>query len=65
MCSHTPPCPDATARDREAAKVVSRRDELGYAELCNGVVVFDDTGALLPGGEVVAPHRHRAGGVAG
>jgi hypothetical protein len=30
----------------------------GWGLLCNGVVVFDDTGELLPDGRAVAPHRH-------
>ncbi|MGW2652218.1 DUF5999 family protein, partial [Streptomyces sp. NPDC001478] len=25
--------------------------------LCNGVVVFDDTGEILPGGQIIPPHR--------
>jgi hypothetical protein len=25
--------------------------------LCNGVVIFEDTGELLPDGAVIAPHR--------
>lgn len=25
--------------------------------LCNGVIVFDDTGELLPDGSAIAPHR--------
>jgi hypothetical protein len=25
--------------------------------LCNGVIVFDDTGQILPGGQVIPPHR--------
>ncbi|WP_423247610.1 DUF5999 family protein [Streptomyces achmelvichensis] len=25
--------------------------------LCNGTVVFDDTGELLPDGEIIPPHR--------
>jgi hypothetical protein len=25
--------------------------------LCNGAIVFDDTGELLPDGSVIAPHR--------
>ncbi|MCT9094213.1 DUF5999 family protein, partial [Streptomyces sp. ASQP_92] len=25
--------------------------------LCNGVLVFEDTGDLLPDGSIVAPHR--------
>ncbi|MEU5314422.1 DUF5999 family protein [Streptomyces sp. NPDC021562] len=25
--------------------------------LCNGLIVFEDTGDLLPDGRIVAPHR--------
>ena len=25
--------------------------------LCNGVVLFEDTGVLLPGGQSIPPHR--------
>ncbi|MGW1711594.1 DUF5999 family protein [Streptomyces sp. NPDC002206] len=25
--------------------------------LCNGVLVFEDTGELLPDGQIIAPHR--------
>ena len=57
MCPHTPPCPDARALDREAAKTVVSRPEQGWSLLCNGVVVFDDTGELLPDGSAIAPHR--------
>jgi hypothetical protein len=31
--------------------------EQGWSLLCNGIVVFEDTGELLPGGASVAPHR--------
>lgn len=57
MCSHAPACPTADAVDHEAAAVVAAHPEQGWSLLCNGVVVFDDTGELLPGGGVVAPHR--------
>jgi len=30
--------------------------EQGWSLLCNGVIVFDDTGELLPGGRSVPPH---------
>jgi len=33
-----------------------RRPEQGWSLLCNGVVVFDDAGALLPDGHTVAGH---------
>jgi Family of unknown function (DUF5999) len=57
MCPHTPPCPDASAPDREAARTVASHFEQGWSLLCNGIVVFEDTGELLPGGTCIAPHR--------
>jgi uncharacterized protein DUF5999 len=57
MCPHTPPCPDASAPDREAARTVVSHPEQGWSLLCNGIVVFEDTGELLPGGGTIAPHR--------
>ncbi|MEY9892641.1 hypothetical protein ABIA31_006319 [Catenulispora sp. MAP5-51] len=57
LCSHQPVCPTADAPDREAARHVVSHPEQGWALLCNGVVIFDDTGELLPDGRVVAPHR--------
>ncbi len=56
-CSHTPACPPAFAPDHDAARVVSRHPEQGWSLLCNGVVLFDDTGELLPDRTTVAPHR--------
>jgi hypothetical protein len=47
----------ATSSDHEAARVVSSHPEQGWSLLCNGVVLFDDTGEILPDGRVVAPHR--------
>ncbi|HEX4812084.1 MAG TPA: DUF5999 family protein [Nonomuraea sp.] len=57
MCSHHPACPNADAPDREAAHVVSAHPDQGWSLLCNGVVLFEDTGLLLPDGAVIAPHR--------
>ena len=57
MCPHSPPCPEASAPDREAAHTVVSHPEQGWSLLCNGIVVFEDTGELLPGGDTVAPHR--------
>lgn len=57
MCQHEPSCPGADDSDREAARVVASHPEQGWSLLCNGVVVFDDTGELLPDGSVIAPHR--------
>lgn len=57
MCPHSPPCPPANALDREAARTVACHPEQGWSLLCNGVVVFEDTGELLPDGATIAPHR--------
>ena len=57
MCTHFPPCPDAQSADRDAARAVRQHPEQGWSLLCNGVVLFDDTGEILPDGSSVAPHR--------
>src|SRR5690348_14908976 len=46
MCQHYPQCPAATAGDHTAARVVAAHPEQGWYLLCNGVVIFDDTGEL-------------------
>lgn len=56
-CVHTPCCPPADAVDRDAAHVVSARPEQGWSLLCNGVVVFEDFGELLPNGQCVESRR--------
>jgi hypothetical protein len=57
MCPHLPPCPEASAPDREAAHAIVCHPEQGWSLLCNGVVIFEDTGELLPNGAMIAPHR--------
>jgi hypothetical protein len=57
MCVHTTPCPDATSDARDLAAVVSSHPEQGWNLLCNGVVLFDDDGELLPDGSAVADHH--------
>ncbi len=64
MCKHQPRCPDALAPDRMAARVMVSHPEQGWSLLCNGVVLFDDAGALLPGGREVAPRRTAPAGPA-
>lgn len=56
MCSHTPPCPPADGPDGEGAKIVARDSGMGSHRLCNGIVTFEDTGALLPDGRIIEPH---------
>ena len=56
MCSHQPPCPPTDHQDRDAARTVAFHPEQGWSLLCNGVIVFDDQGEILPGGRVIPPH---------
>jgi len=58
-CPHQPHCPPADASDCEAAHVVASHPEQGWSLLCNGVVLFEDTGDLLPDGRIITPHRDR------
>ncbi len=60
MCKHQPPCPSAESADRESARLVAHHPEQGWSLLCNGVLLFEDTGELLPDGRVIAPHRSGA-----
>ena len=54
MCPHRPPAP-AERPDHDAARIVAFHPEQGWSLLCNGVIVFDDRGEILPGGRVVPP----------
>lgn len=60
MCQHRPTCPAADRPDRDAARAVARHPEQGWSLLCNGVVVLDDLGELLPDGRAVAAYRPAA-----
>ena len=55
MCSHQPACPTADSLAHRAARTVAAHPEQGWSLLCNGVIVFDDAGELLPDGHAVAP----------
>ena len=57
MCQHQPRCPSAEAPDHELARVLAAHPEQGWSLLCNGVVLFDDNGEILPDGRIVDPHR--------
>jgi hypothetical protein len=48
MCQHQPRCPGSRAPDHLAARVIAGHPEQGWSVLCNGVIVFDDGGKLLP-----------------
>jgi hypothetical protein len=55
MCAHEPQCPSAGDAARTAAHVIAGHPEQGWSLLCNGVVLFDDGGLLLPGGPAATP----------
>jgi anti-sigma regulatory factor (Ser/Thr protein kinase) len=56
-CQHMPRCPGPDAPDSAAARVIAFHPQQGWSLLCNGVVVFEDSGAMLPDGTIVEPHR--------
>jgi hypothetical protein len=57
MCPHQPSCPPADRPDRDAAHTVAFHPEQGWSLLCNGVIIFDDMGEILPDGQVIPPHH--------
>jgi hypothetical protein len=57
MCLHQPSCPPADRPDRDSARTIACYPEQGWSLLCNGVILFEDTGELLPDGRAVPPHR--------
>lgn len=57
MCVHQPGCPTADSTDRDAAHVVSSHPEQGWSLLCNGVVLFEDNGEILPDRSIIASRR--------
>ena len=64
MCIHEPRCPSAGDFARGAAYVVASHPEQGWRLLCNGIVLFDDGGLLLPDGRAEAPHTRPFGVIA-
>lgn len=54
MCAHWASCPQPHV---QVPHVVAAHPEQGWSLLCDGAIVFDDTGELLPDGRVIAPHR--------
>jgi Family of unknown function (DUF5999) len=62
MCPHRPTCPAADRPDRDAAHTIASHPEQGWSLLCNGVIMFDDGGELLPGGQSVPPRRPAVAG---
>ncbi|HEX2904385.1 MAG TPA: DUF5999 family protein [Jatrophihabitans sp.] len=57
VCVHVPACPGADSPDRDAAHVIAAHPEQGWSLLCNGVVLFEDTGEILPNGHCVGARR--------
>jgi hypothetical protein len=55
-CRHQHRCPPANGSDRLAAVVIAAHPEQGWSLLCNGVITFDDTGAIAAQ-HVIPPRR--------
>ena len=60
FCPHRPACPPADRPDRAAARAVAFHPEQGWSLLCNGVIVFDDLGEILPADLVTPPPQRMA-----
>jgi hypothetical protein len=58
-CRHQPACPPSTGPGRLAAVVIAAHPEQGWSLLCNGVITFDDTGAIAAG-HTIPPQRGRS-----
>ena len=56
-CVHEPHCPSVDDSDRDAAHVLVSHPEQGWSLLCNGIVLFEDFGELLPNGTSCAARR--------
>jgi hypothetical protein len=56
-CHHEPQCPTVEASDRDAAHVLVSHPEQGWSLLCNGIVLFEDFGELLPNGTSCGARR--------
>jgi hypothetical protein len=56
-CTHVPTCPGADGPDRDAAHVIASHPEQGWSLLCNGVVLFEDCGEILPNGACLSARR--------
>ena len=56
-CVHVPPCPAADGPDRDAAHVLVGHPEQGWSLLSNGIVLFEDSGEILPDGHCLQARR--------
>ena len=56
-CFHQPHCPAADGTDRDAAHVLVNYPQQGWSLLCNGVVLFEDSGEILPDGHCLQARR--------
>jgi len=61
MCRHNPPCPAPNSTKPCSAHVRAAHPEQGWCLLCNGVILFDDGGAILPDGALLAPPPNARG----
>ncbi len=60
MCTHTPHCPPASDARSATACTVNAHPEQGWSRLCNGVILFEDHGMILPSGAAIPSPRASA-----
>ena len=53
----SPSVSDLGRADRDAAAVVASHPEQGWSLLCNGIVLFEDCGEILPDGRCIGARR--------
>jgi hypothetical protein len=53
-CTHLPRCPAVEATDALAAAVIVSHPEQDWSLLCDGMVAFDDGGAITSAGTTIA-----------
>lgn len=63
MCQHEPRCPKWSAPDHLAARIMADQPRQGWSLLCNGVILFDDGGELLPNSRAIFPARPSVAGL--
>jgi hypothetical protein len=63
MCQHQPRCPEWSAPDHLAARILATQPGQGWSLLCNGVILFDDGGELVPDGRALRSGRLRWDGL--
>jgi hypothetical protein len=55
MCAYNPECPAPDVREAFRPHVIAPHPEQGWCLLCDGAILFDDGGVILPDGSIREP----------